>query len=209
MTRANPAAVLLAMAACVCALSPAIAQGDPAKPYAGRQTQEIKSLTASEIDDLRNGRGMGFAMPAELNGYPGPAHILELSGQLQLTQEQKARVQQLFERMKSETSKLGEQLIADERALDDAFANKTINAASLDALTARAGATRAKLRAAHLRYHLEAAPLLDEKQTRLYARLRGYGGPNGQDGHGGKSGHGGAAGHGANSGHGGHSRHGH
>ena len=50
-----------------------------------RQTQEIKSLTAQEIDDLRNGRGMGFAMAAELNSYPGPAHILELAGDLQLT----------------------------------------------------------------------------------------------------------------------------
>lgn len=198
MIRSNPAAVLLlAIAAFAAALSPAVAQGEAAKPYAGRQTQEIKSLTASEIDDLRNGRGMGFALPAELNGYPGPAHILELSDHLQLTQEQKARVQALFARMKSETAKLGELLIADERALDEAFANRTIDTASLDALTARAGATRARLRAAHLRYHLEAAPLLDEKQTRLYARLRGYGEPNGQDGHGAKAGHGG------------HSRHGH
>lgn len=146
-----------------------------AQPYAGRQTQEIKALTAQEIDDLRNGRGMGFAMAAELNHYPGPAHVLELAGDLQLTARQKARVQALFDAMKVETSKLGEDLIAQERALDEAFAKRTIDEASLDVLTSRAGAARAKLRAAHLRYHLETAPLLDEKQTRLYARLRGYG----------------------------------
>lgn len=146
-----------------------------AQPYAGRQTQEIKALTAQEIDDLRNGRGMGFAMAAELNNYPGPAHVLELAGDLQLTAAQKARAQALFDAMKAETSKLGEDLIAQERALDEAFAKRTINKDSLEALTARAGAARAKLRAAHLRYHLETAPLLDEKQTRLYARLRGYG----------------------------------
>ena len=32
----------------------------------------IKALSAQNIDDLRNGRGMGQSMPAELNGYPGP-----------------------------------------------------------------------------------------------------------------------------------------
>ena len=170
----------------------AIAQPAPSQPYAGKQTQEIKSLTAQEIDDLRNGRGMGFALSAELNGYPGPAHILELAKDLQLTSAQRERVQALFDAMKAETSKLGEELIAQERALDDAFAKRTIDTASLETLTSRAGATRAKLRAAHLRYHLEAAPLLDEKQTRLYARLRGYGDAPGQHAPaGGHSGHGG------------------
>ncbi len=183
---------ILLTAVNIIAMGTAGAQPALPQPYAGKQTQEIKSLTAQEIDDLRNGRGMGFALTAELNGYPGPAHILELAGDLQLTSTQKARVQALFDAMKAETSRLGEVLIAQERALDEAFAKRTIDTATLETLTARAGAARANLRAAHLRYHLEAAPLLDEKQTRLYARLRGYSDtPGPQSPGGGHSGHGG------------------
>jgi hypothetical protein len=48
-------------------------------PYAGMQTRPIKALSAQQIDDLKAGRGMGLALAAELNGYPGPSHVLELS----------------------------------------------------------------------------------------------------------------------------------
>jgi hypothetical protein len=40
---------------------------------------------------------MGLALAAELNGYPGPIHVLQLSDKLGLTPEQKARVQSLFD----------------------------------------------------------------------------------------------------------------
>ena len=36
----------------------------------------IRGLSEQEIDDLTNGRGMGLARAAELNGYPGPLHVL-------------------------------------------------------------------------------------------------------------------------------------
>jgi hypothetical protein len=41
-------------------------------PYAGMQTRPIKALSAEQVADLKAGRGMGLAMAAELNGYPGP-----------------------------------------------------------------------------------------------------------------------------------------
>jgi hypothetical protein len=46
-------------------------------PYAGMQTRSIKALSEQQIADLKAGRGMGLALPAELNGYPGPAHVLD------------------------------------------------------------------------------------------------------------------------------------
>ncbi len=46
-------------------------------PYAGMQTRPIKALSDQQITDLKAGRGMGLALHAELNGYPGPAHVLE------------------------------------------------------------------------------------------------------------------------------------
>ncbi len=42
-----------------------------AAPYAGFQDRPIKALSQQQIDDLQAGRGMGLALAAELNGYPG------------------------------------------------------------------------------------------------------------------------------------------
>lgn len=41
-----------------------------AQPYSGIEQRAIKSLSDEQISDLRAGRGMGFALAAELNGYP-------------------------------------------------------------------------------------------------------------------------------------------
>jgi hypothetical protein len=59
-------------------------------PYAGMQTRPIKALSKQQVVDLKAGRGMGLALAAELNSYPGPIHVL--SDKLGLTPEQKARV---------------------------------------------------------------------------------------------------------------------
>jgi hypothetical protein len=75
---------------------------DAQSPYAGMQTRSIKSLPDLQIADLKAGRGMGLALPAELNGYPGPMHVLQLAGQLGLSADQKTRVQSLFDSMKAE-----------------------------------------------------------------------------------------------------------
>ena len=55
------------------------------RPYAGMQERPVKALSADEIADLRAGRGMGFALAAELNGYPGPVHVLEHADALGLS----------------------------------------------------------------------------------------------------------------------------
>jgi hypothetical protein len=54
----------------------------------------VRVLSDQQIADLRAGRGMGLALPAELNGYPSPVHVLELGDQLKLTKDQRARVQE-------------------------------------------------------------------------------------------------------------------
>ena len=55
------------------------------QPYAGLESRAIKALAPSEVEDLRQGNGMGMALPAELNGYPGPRHVLDLAEELNLT----------------------------------------------------------------------------------------------------------------------------
>ena len=172
---------LLVVAAMVCATTAAAAQ--PHQPYAGMQQRLLKALSDAEIADLRAGRGMGLALAAELNGYPGPLHVLEHADALRLTAEQRARAQALYDAMKAEAIALGERLIGEEAELDRAFASRTITAQTLGEATAAIGATQAALRAAHLRYHLAQVDVLTAEQVRRYAELRGYGGRHGAAGH--------------------------
>src|SRR4051812_41793505 len=102
--------VTLSVAAMMLAFGSAAAQ----TPYAGIQTRAIKALSDQQIADLRAGRGMGLALAAELNGYPGPSHLLELADRLGLSDAQRSSARKLFEAMKSETIPIGERLIAQE-----------------------------------------------------------------------------------------------
>jgi hypothetical protein len=77
------AAVVVTVLAAGCASVPS------ASPYAGQESRQIKALSAAEIAAYAEGKGQGFAKPAELNGYPGTMHVLELADQLALTSEQK------------------------------------------------------------------------------------------------------------------------
>ena len=124
-------------------------------PYAGMQARSIKALSEQQIAEA--GRGMGLALPAELNGYPGPAHVLDLSDQLGLSAEQKARVQSLFDAMKAEAVPLGERLLEQEAALDQQFASRSITPQRLKTATAAIGGTQGKLQETHLKYHLQTA----------------------------------------------------
>src|SRR5579871_5959284 len=158
------------VAAVVLSTTAALAQ----QPYAGMETRAVKALSDQQIGDLKAGRGMGLALAAELNGYPGPVHAIELADKLGLSSEQISRLKELFEAMKAETIPLGMQLIAAERTLDDAFAGRTITLASLDAETQEIGSIQARLRAAHLKYHLSTVAVLTPEQVEKYRELRGY-----------------------------------
>ncbi len=144
-------------------------------PYAGMQTRQIKALSEQQIADLGAGRGMGLALAAELNGYPGPSHVLELADRLDLTADQRASIKALFDSMKAEAIPLGAKLIAQEAELDRQFASRSITPESLKASTAAVAVTQGELRDTHLKYHLSTAAMLSHEQMQRYADLRGYG----------------------------------
>lgn len=153
---------------------PAAAAAPAASPYAGMERRAVKALSSQQIADLKAGRGMGLALPAELNGYPGPLHVLELADALQLSNEQRARTKALVDAMKAETIPIGERVIAEETALDRLFAEKRVTRGSLDAATLRIATAQGELRAGHLRYHLAMVEVLSPTQITRYAELRGY-----------------------------------
>ena len=145
-----------------------------ATPYAGLETRAIKALSESDMEELLRGGGWGLALPAELNGLPGPAHLLELSDEIGLSADQVAQIEAIHAEMKREAIDGGKRLIAAEQAIEDAFAGRDVDAQKLLVLVEEASAARAQLRFVHLSRHLLMPPLLTTEQIRQYGILRGY-----------------------------------
>jgi Spy/CpxP family protein refolding chaperone len=176
----------LALLAALLAVLPAFAHdehhhGDgaaaaPALPtYAGQQTREIKALSSQEQRGWLEGEGMGMARAAELNGYPGPMHVLELAQTLQITPEQATASRELMKKHKAEVRALGAQLVDAERQLDVAFRDNRAEPAEVARLTAAIGQLQGRIRASHLQTHLAEKALLTPEQVQRYAGMRGYG----------------------------------
>lgn len=155
---------------------PALAQQSHGShtPYAGMQDRAIKSLSDSDIKELRRGGGWGLALAAELNGMPGPAHLLELKDEIPLTEDQVAKTQALFDEMRHAAIPLGERLIAAEAALEAAFAEGNVDEAALRRLVSQAEAARTQLRFIHLSQHYKTVQFLRPEQIKRYNILRGY-----------------------------------
>lgn len=145
------------------------------QPYAGLESRKIKALSEQQIKGYLHGKGMGLALSGELNGYPGPKHVLELAETLGLTVAQRSQILQIFDAMQSQAIEVGRQVIEAERELEHLFADNTINVNSLNAATQHIGLLQGRLRAIHLNAHLETKDLLSIKQIDQYNQLRGYG----------------------------------
>ena len=142
--------------------------------YLGEEHRKIKSLSPNDIEELNKGGGWGLAKAAELNGIPGPAHILEMENKIGLTSEQKNRIQVIYNNMTIEAIDLGKQLIQLEESLNDDFSNRTINQSLLEKTVQDIESIRANLRIVHLSTHLQTPNILTTEQISLYNELRGY-----------------------------------
>jgi hypothetical protein len=152
----------------------ATAQHHGHSPYAGMERREIKSLSDADIADLRRGAGWGLALSAELNGMPGPAHVLELKDRLGLSPAQIASIEAIFLAMQTEARAAGESFIAAEAAIESAFRQGNLTEDRLRSLVAAAAEARANLRFIHLSRHLQTPALLTADQIARYNELRGY-----------------------------------
>jgi hypothetical protein len=147
-------------------------------PYRDQHAAGLRGLSAKEIDDLRTGRGMGLARAAELNGYPGPRHVLDAAreGALTLSADQRHAIERVFADMDREAKRAGLQVIAEEQALESAFGRGGITESELADRVRRIAAAQAELRAIHLRAHVATRAVLSAEQVRRYDELRGYAG---------------------------------
>ncbi len=142
--------------------------------YAGQESREIKALSADEERGLAAGAGMGYAKAAELNGYPGPMHVLENAQALGITPEQRNAIEFVMQAHKAEARALGAELLKRERELDRLFASRQATAAAIDTKTFEIGLVQAKLRASHLKAHTATTAVLTPEQIDRYNRSRGY-----------------------------------
>jgi Spy/CpxP family protein refolding chaperone len=145
-----------------------------AQPYAGQQTRGVAMLSDEDVQAFLDGRGMGLARSAELNGHPGPMHVLELDEQLKLTAEQRYLVKAAFDRMMVKARELGEAYVKAEQAVDAAFKSGTADSTAVAIRVAEANRLLGEVRLAHLNAHIETTPLLTPEQRARYAALRGY-----------------------------------
>ena len=143
-------------------------------PYAAIGDRPIKALSAEERADLEAGRGMGLALPAELNRYPGPRHVLELADALGLSTEQRQATAALIDPMTARAQALGQRIVTAEAALDRGFADGAMDADTLRRALDEIARLRAELRFVHLETHLRQRALMSEAQIAAYGRLRGY-----------------------------------
>lgn len=144
------------------------------QPYADQHHRDIKALSGDEVKGYLAGAGMGFARAAELNHYPGPMHALELAEQLKLTGEQRAALESLMKRHKSQASELGAAVVSLERRLDSLFASRHATANEVEQTVTKIGEAQARYRTSHLVTHLSTTALLTPEQRARYDVLRGY-----------------------------------
>ena len=149
-------------------------QGTLQSAYAGEETRLIKSLSEQDLEEIARGGGWGLARAAELNGVPGPTHLLELADEIGLTEQQRSDIEAIRAQMQADAIAAGERFVAAEQALDAAFQQGAPDAEVLERLVTEAGQARAALRLVHLNAHLLTLPLLTDAQVSQYSVLRGY-----------------------------------
>jgi Spy/CpxP family protein refolding chaperone len=122
---------ILALVLAATAFAIPVRADNQSAPYAGQQARSVKSLSAEDVAALLKGEGMGMAKVAELNGYPGPVHVLTLANELGLTESQRQQVQAIFDRMSAAAKPLGAKWVEREQVLDGLFVRGEITAERL------------------------------------------------------------------------------
>lgn len=153
------------------------------QPYAGQQNRAVSSLSADDIAALTAGAGWGFAKPAELNGYAGPRHVLDMADELELTADQKAKIEEIFAGMAKSAKAIGPKYIEAEAQLDQLFKSGKVTDTELLKRVKHAGAVRSDLRNVHLKAHIATHAVLTMHQRHMYDRLRGYANVGSHSGH--------------------------
>lgn len=139
-------------------LSVVIAVNASGSIYSGQQNREIKSLSEQDINALKSGSGWNLAKPAELNGIPGPAHLLELKEELKLSVSQLEKIQAIWSEMNKSAKRYGQYYLETEEKIERFFRdqhNRKQDIVLLQQLLTESSQYLTKLRETHLSAHLK------------------------------------------------------
>lgn len=136
--------------------------------------QPIKSLSESDLFELRAGNHWRLAKAAELNGVPGPDTLIRMKKELALSTNQSSQLERQLTIVKQRAIPLGQRLINLEKELNESFAKKTIGEEDLARLLDEIAVLRTKLRFLYLSATLQSLRLLSAEQIAKYKRLRSF-----------------------------------
>ena len=145
-----------------------------ASPYAGEQARDIKALSQQDVEEILRGGGWGLAKAAELNGMPGPTHVLDMAADLNLSPGQTVEITRVRDEMRANAVRLGQRFVVREAELEARFRKGDVALDELDRMVREIESTRARLRVAHLTAHVEVSRILTKEQVEQYVKLRGY-----------------------------------
>lgn len=135
-------------------------------------TETFSQPIPADRDALEQGSGAGVAMYADLNGYPGPKHILEMEHQLNLNLGQIRAIETVLDEMSEQARAKGKTIVKKEQELNALFRTGTAELEAVSRLATDIGRLRGELRAIHLTAHIHAKQILTDEQTRRYNELR-------------------------------------
>jgi hypothetical protein len=161
-----------ALAAAFFTLAFVSAEAHMAPVCSGERKAEISSLSPDDVKGHLAGHGMGLARAAEMNGYPGPLHVLELAKELSLSPPQKKLTEELVAATKAKAIDAGRALVEAERALDELFCTRKATQENVADAVARIGQRQAEVRRVHLAAHIRQVEILSPPQVLRYYELR-------------------------------------
>jgi peptidoglycan hydrolase CwlO-like protein len=142
--------------------------------HMSHETTSTSGLSDEQRTEYVNGEGMGLARPAELNHYPGPRHVLDNADKLQLSADQLAKTQALFQEVHTKAQALGKEIVAKEDELDSLFRDQRADVEKVSSLTSEIARLQGELRALHLSMHIRERAVLSPEQVAKYDSLRNY-----------------------------------
>ncbi len=99
---------------------------------------------------------------------------MDLASQLQLSQAQRSKVQEIYHRMHEEAVRLGRAILCKEEELDNTLKKDGVDLNKLKTLVMEIARFRGGLRLVHLLAHLQMKRVLTRGQIEKYDELQGY-----------------------------------
>jgi hypothetical protein len=135
----------------------------------------LPALSEAQVAGYLDGKAMWHVSVAELNHYPSPRRVVELTEALELTEEQRRASTELYEETRREAIRLGTELVALEQKLNRIFAWNQATADNIAEILLAIGTLQTQLRLTHLEASVHQKPLLTAEQIRRYDELQGRG----------------------------------